>query len=202
MTLRVWLPKFVRTLLTGLRLKSLIHLKAGSNLMEPPLFLTSSLSNSKVGALNGLLIKQHKVGLKNLLYYGDIVSMLNSVENRSPFMDHRVVESGFSLDLRDKVSGSSNKHVLRRTYHYKNFKQLLDRKKVGFNTPISEEYKRHIIEKLSCSEIFSLGFIDLNRFRHNVKKGMFDDHKYDRILFRLYQVYIWQKIFLKNGMPK
>lgn len=202
MTLRAWLPKFVRKLLTGLRLKSLIHLKAESDLIKPPLCLRSSLSNSKVGTLNRLLIRQHKVGLKNLLYYGDIVSMLNSVENRSPFMDHRVVESGFLLDLQDKVSGSRNKNVLRKTYHYKNFKQLLERKKVGFNTPISKEYKTHIIEKLSCSEIFSLGFIDQNRFRHNVKKGMFDDHKYDRILFRLYQVCIWQKIFLKNGIRK
>ena len=46
--------------------------------------------------LNKFLIKQHSDGLANLLFYGDIVAMKHSVENRSPFMDHRLVEFSFS----------------------------------------------------------------------------------------------------------
>ena len=36
-------------------------------------------------SFNKYLIAQHKIGLTNLLYYGDIISMKYSVENRSPF---------------------------------------------------------------------------------------------------------------------
>ena len=40
-------------------------------------------------------------------YYGDIVAMANSVENRSPFMDHRLVEYAFSCDESLKVKDDS-----------------------------------------------------------------------------------------------
>ena len=52
---------------------------------------------------NNYLINQHKNGLIYLIYYGDIISMLYSVENRSPFLDHRLIEFAFSTDSFFKV---------------------------------------------------------------------------------------------------
>ena len=47
--------------------------------------------------LNSYLINQHINNLVYLIYYGDIISMQYSVENRSPFLDHRLIE--FSSQL-------------------------------------------------------------------------------------------------------
>jgi len=121
--------------------------------------------------------------------------MRNSVENRSPFMDHRVVEAGFSLSLEEIVCGQSNKHVLKKSKHYRKFKPLLERKKVGFNTPISDSYKQHMLQKLVLSGIFSMGILNERKFLKKLENGMFANNNYDRFLFRLYQVNIWHEIY-------
>ena len=75
--------------------------------------------------LNRYLKKQHAIGLENLLFYGDIIAMKNSIENRSPFMDHRLVEFSFSKSHELKVNKSINKYVLRKNKGYLKFKNLL-----------------------------------------------------------------------------
>ena len=85
-------------------------------------------------SFNNYLIQQHKIGLTNLLYYGDIIAMKHSVENRSPFMDHRLVDYAFEADGYLKVNGSTDKYVLRRGEIYERFRDLLERRKIGFSS--------------------------------------------------------------------
>ena len=47
--------------------------------------------------------------------------MKHSVENRSPFMDHRLVDYAFEADGYLKVNGSTDKYVLRRGEIYEHF---------------------------------------------------------------------------------
>jgi len=79
--------------------------------------------------------------LNNILHYEDISSMLQSIEVRSPFMDYRMIEFGFSIpnDLRFKKG--ITKIIQRETIG----KQLPDsitksRKKIGFNTPFIDYF--------------------------------------------------------------
>lgn len=150
---------------------------------------------TKRGLLNGYLLKQHQAGLRNLLYYGDVVAMYSSVENRSPFMDHRLVELSFSAGVDLKVKGGRDKAVLRAHPCYRQFQKQLDRKKVGFNTPISEKFKKRMIEDLKRSDI-----VDWPVFKHRHLRAFLEDErafreKYERFLFRLYQVHLWQQQF-------
>jgi asparagine synthase (glutamine-hydrolysing) len=146
---------------------------------------------------NRYLINQHREGLTNLLYYGDIVSMANSVENRSPFMDHRLVDFVFSQGSDLKVQGRVDKFALRRHPDYFRFKDVLERKKIGFNSPIPTSAKIQMIADLQTSPIFKMGIFK-DSLRKNLAKGLFLKPKMERFLFRIYQVHLWDKIFFSQ----
>jgi asparagine synthase (glutamine-hydrolysing) len=149
--------------------------------------------------LNELLIKQHDVGLENLLYYGDICAMVNSVENRSPFLDHRLVEFAFSRRDKLKVWNGENKYALRKSPHYERFKDELDREKVGFYSPISTQIKIQMRQELQNSSIL-LWPIFSRRLPKFLKSERSMLLKYERILFRLYQVHLWHQIFYVDAL--
>ena len=142
-------------------------------------------------------MKQHKKGLENLLFYGDIIAMKNSVENRSPFMDHRLVEFSFSKNHQLKVERGVNKYVLKKNEGYIKFKDILNRKKIGFNSKIRKNTKSLMIQKILNSKIFEMPIFS-KKIKKNFEKGLFMKDKYEGILFRIFQIYLWSNIFLDN----
>lgn len=149
--------------------------------------------------LNRYLIKQHNLGLENLLYYGDIVAMAHGVENRSPFMDHRLVDFAFSHDDRLKLHDAIDKYVLRSSEPYRKFSDILDRQKLGFPSDIVPSTKKSMVVELRNSII-----LDWPIFNKKIKSLVNSDKlltkKYERFLFRLYQVHAWCDVFI--GVPQ
>tara|TARA_Y100000589_G_C27198895_1_gene648426 strand:+ start:7106 stop:8944 length:1839 start_codon:yes stop_codon:yes gene_type:complete len=143
---------------------------------------------------NNYLINHHKNGLIYLIYYGDIISMLYSVENRSPFLDHRLVEFAFSTDSFFKVQGALNKVALRKNKFYDPIKKILERKKIGFSTYISKNLKNQMIKELKNSPIHSLGIFSKYLKRDLISKK-FMKKKYEYLLFRIYQIHLWFQIY-------
>lgn len=67
----------------------------------------------------------------------DQSTMAFSVESRTPFLDHRVVEWGVRLGHMLKLRGDQNKYLLRKlTYQYIP-QEIMDRPKRGFGVPMS-----------------------------------------------------------------
>ena len=67
--------------------------------------------------LDQALYLESRMRLPNLtLPLADTMSMANSVELRSPFMDHRLVEYVFSLPGRYKMRGLNEKHLLKKAF--------------------------------------------------------------------------------------
>jgi asparagine synthase (glutamine-hydrolysing) len=63
------------------------------------------------------LYLESRMRLPNLtLALADTMSMANSVELRSPFMDHRLVEYVFSLPCRYKMRGLNEKYLLKKSF--------------------------------------------------------------------------------------
>ncbi len=153
-------------------------------------------------ALNRYLIFQHKVGLENLLYYGDIIAMRNGVENRSPFMDHRLVEMAFRVGDKIKLFDAIDKYALRRLPIYAKFKDELERPKIGFSSNIRRETKDAMVSELMASPILAWP-IFTGRMRKAVNDGRLKRSKYERFLFRLYQVHLWNEVFVDErcSMP-
>jgi asparagine synthase (glutamine-hydrolysing) len=64
--------------------------------------------------LDHALRNEHTRRLRNLLQYGDALSMSVNLETRCPFMDFRVVEFGFRLPMSELIRAGTGKHILRR----------------------------------------------------------------------------------------
>lgn len=84
-----------------------------------------------------------------LLSKVDRVSMRNSLELRTPFLDHRLVDYVFSIQSDIKI-GDTNKYLLKKVASKYIPQTIINRTKKGFNSPFNEwiqkEYGDYIIE--------------------------------------------------------
>lgn len=196
LTLRLSLPPFFKKFLRWLYGYERFFSKKRIPKLQEPLLKEGVMVPKSQSQLNKYLINQHITGLKNLLYYGDIVAMFNSVENRSPFMDYRLVEATFSSGFGLKVENGQNKAVLKKHPIYIAFSDILEREKVGFASYIAVPIKVKFIEELKTSPI-----LDWPIFRRQALLLFFSDNKislskkYEPLLFRLFQVHLWAMEF-------
>jgi len=73
----------------------------------------------------------------DLLTKVDIASMAHSLEVRSPFLDHKVIEMAVGMPIGLKMKGYSGKHVLKKAFADLLPADILTRRKMGFGVPIS-----------------------------------------------------------------
>jgi asparagine synthase (glutamine-hydrolysing) len=99
--------------------------------------------------LNGILLNDVKLVLENdMLVKIDRMSMANGLEIRSPFMDSRVVEFGLGISEKLKVNKKEGKLILKETFSDLIPKELLHRKKHGFEVPVQQWMKNELKEKI------------------------------------------------------
>jgi len=196
MYFRVNAPEFVKKIMRFIygyeRLFKLIRIKKTMSII--PVVESKSYNRN---VINRHLQDQHSNGLVNLLYYGDVVAMNNSIENRSPFMDHRLVDFSFSQDEFLKVFGGVEKYCLRGLGDYQKFSDVLDRDKIGFSSSIILTTKQYMINELKQSLILDWPiFSNSMPLFLNSSKAL--SQKYERFIFRMFQVHLWNLIFLKK----
>lgn len=109
----------------------------------------------------------------------DLMSMLNSLETRVPFLDHRVVELAFSMAPALKLKGLKRKRVL-----VESFKDILppklhSRPKQGFNVPIGEWFK-HELKDLYMEVVNRDSLQKAGIFDYTLIEKMFADHVNNR----------------------
>src|ERR1700752_3647489 len=95
-----------------------------------------------IGILGAMLLTDQMTYLPNdLLVKVDIASMAVSLEARSPFLDHHVIEFAASLPPNLKLRGLTTKYLLKRTLRNLLPVENLDRKKMGFGVPINHWFR-------------------------------------------------------------
>ncbi len=72
----------------------------------------------------------------DLLVKVDRASMAVGLEVREPLLDHRLVEYAIALPHQFKYQAGTSKYILRRILYKYVPRQLVDRKKQGFNVPL------------------------------------------------------------------
>ena len=99
-----------------------------------------------------------------ILNYSDVLSMAHSLEVRTPFLDHRLVEWAFSIPSRYRIRDGETKHVLKRVARRHLPNDLIDRKKEGFVEPavywIAREMKDFTLSHLRGGSFNRLGLVD------------------------------------------
>ncbi|MGZ4386423.1 MAG: asparagine synthase (glutamine-hydrolyzing) [Gaiellaceae bacterium] len=124
-------------------------------------------------ALNNGLWYELRRRLPEILHDVDALTMAFSVEARTPFLDHRLVELCFSLPYSDKIAGGWTKSLLRRSLEGIVPREILERRlKVGFPAPTSEWLLRD-----SWQDVRAL-LLD----RRTLERGVFDRRRLERAL--------------------
>jgi asparagine synthase (glutamine-hydrolysing) len=90
----------------------------------------------------------------DLLVKVDIASMANSLEARSPFLDHKVIEFAASLPESQKMPGMQTKYLLKKVAARLVPKEVVYRRKMGFGVPVGS-WMRHEMRSFLCDVLLS-----------------------------------------------
>ena len=111
----------------------------------------------------------------NILFKADRASMYSSLEERSPFLDCRLVDFANSLPHSLKLKGFNSKHILKKAMEGKLPSAIIHRKKKGFGIPLSawlkNELKDFMLETLNEKNIKEIGFIN-----NSIVRRLINDH--------------------------
>jgi asparagine synthase (glutamine-hydrolysing) len=96
----------------------------------------------RIGGISGLQLLDVETYLPgDLLLKADLASMAHSLELRSPFLDHEVIELGLALPDSLKVRGREGKVALRRAFADLLPPQVSARGKTGFGVPLGRWFR-------------------------------------------------------------
>jgi asparagine synthase (glutamine-hydrolysing) len=79
-----------------------------------------------------------------LLVKVDIASMANSLEGRSPFLDHEFMEFAARIPAHYKLRGNTTKYILKKALEPLLPRALLHRQKMGFGVPIKRWFRKEL----------------------------------------------------------
>jgi asparagine synthase (glutamine-hydrolysing) len=131
----LWLSTFDDDAKQELYSENLKRLANGSNPLE---FFAKYISHSNgKGIIDTVLLTDLMNYLPNdLLVKVDIASMANSLEARSPFLDHKVIEFAASLPENIKQQGKDTKSLLKKVAARLVPRDVIYRQKMGFGVPL------------------------------------------------------------------
>lgn len=142
-----------------------------------------------------------KTNLANdLLVKMDIASMANSLETRSPFLDHKLMEFVAKLPADYKIKRLIKKYILKKAIKDLIPKKNLHRRKMGFAVPAGEWFRNDM--KGFLSEILlSQAFLNRGYFRPEVIKNMVKQHMEKQVdhtfpLWALLMLELWHQRFM------
>lgn len=112
----------------------------------------------------------------NLLMKIDKMAMFNSLEARVPYLDHRLVELAINIPSNYKISGNNRKFILRTAFKNLVPKEILKRKKQGFNLPLDDwirtGLKEFVNDSLTKDYVKKAGICDENYVTKLVDRHM------------------------------
>lgn len=105
-------------------------------------WLEAGAGKSHRGILDSVLLTDLMTYLPtDLLVKVDIATMANSLEARSPFLDHKVIEFAASLPENIKMSRFQTKSLLKKVAANLVPREAVYRKKMGFGVPIGDWFR-------------------------------------------------------------
>lgn len=167
---------------------------------EASVFIDSLFFNTRENhVLNRMLLFDTKTWLvDDLLIKADRMSMAASLELRVPFLDYRLVEFAASMPIKYKINKGNNKYLLKRMMQDTLPKAIINRKKMGFPTPLKimfenqlADYSMDVLTSPSCK---LHGYFKKETILNLLQEHIGRKRDHHRI--------IWQLIVLETWMQK
>jgi asparagine synthase (glutamine-hydrolysing) len=130
-------PSHVNKLLTAASLQ-----QVNTNLMQKE--RTDILQHLGNDFNEVLLTDMNLVLVSDMLVKVDMMSMANSLEVRSPFLDHKVVDFAFALPVEYKVDAGMKKKIVQDAFRPMLPEEIYNRPKHGFEIPLLDWFRKEL----------------------------------------------------------
>ncbi|MBA3019134.1 MAG: asparagine synthase (glutamine-hydrolyzing) [Proteobacteria bacterium] len=139
----------------------------------------------------------------DLLVKVDIASMANSLEARSPFLDHRFMEFVAKIPSRLKLKGTIGKYILKKALTNILPDQILKREKMGFGVPI-DHWFRNELKGMAYDTILSKKALDRGYFKKEALRKILDEHSsgkwnWHNHIWNLLMLELWHQMFIDSA---
>jgi asparagine synthase (glutamine-hydrolysing) len=153
------------------------------------------------GVVDASLLTDTMTYLPNdLLVKVDIASMAVSLEARSPFLDHHVIEFAASLPESLKLRGLTTKYILKKTLTKLLPPENLKRGKMGFGVPVGHwfrgEMQQFLRENLLSERSARRGLFRPDAVRRLVELHTRGERDYTHQLWTLLMLELWFQRFI------
>ena len=133
----------------------------------------------------------------------DIASMANSLECRSPFLDHKLVEFAARLHPSEKLDYLKGKRILKRALADKLPPGILKRRKMGFGVPLREWFYEKKWKDILKGILLDRQALQRGYFKGEAVEELIREHTLkgrDRsaILWQLLVLELWHRTFLSE----
>ena len=136
----------------------------------------------------------------DLLVKVDIATMAVSLEARSPFLDHHVIEFAASLPEKYKLHGLTTKYLLKRVLKKLLPTENLERKKMGFGVPIGHWFRGRLQpflrQTLLSQRALSRGLFNSEMVRRMIELHTRGERDYSHQLWTLLMLELWFQRFI------
>ena len=149
-----------------------------------------------------LLCDFHLVLQNDMLVKTDMMSMANSLELRTPFLDYRLVNYVFSLPSTFKITGQTRKRILKDAFKDMLPPETLSRRKQGFEIPLLKLFKTDqfntMFENLLSEDFLrEQGIFNINEV-NRLKKKLFSPNP-EEAAARIWALVVFQHWWKKYG---
>lgn len=151
------------------------------NLRTDLTYLTNDVND-----FNDYLFRDFQLVLQgDMLRKVDAMSMANSLEVRTPFLDYRLVDLVFSMPSEFKIGKGDRKRILKDAFKSELPKEIFNRGKHGFEVPLRKWFNVELKETLS-REVFNRDLIESQGFLNweevaNIQKKLYSSNPGDAV---------------------
>jgi asparagine synthase (glutamine-hydrolysing) len=142
---------------------------------------------------------------EDLLVKMDRATMANSLEARSPLLDHKLVEFVARLPIDRKIDGKTTKVLLRTIAKRLMPAAHVDRPKMGFAAPISKWFRGDLGDRFEevvlAPDSASRDHLDLTYAGTMLKRHRAGQEEYDGQLWSLLMFELWARRWLRAQSP-
>lgn len=138
---------------------NLLKTKANSNDLAQRKEKVYSFFTDKGDLNESLYADMHQVLVNDMLTKVDSMSMANSLEVRTPFLDHNLVDFAFQIPPEFKVSAKGRKRILKDAYRNELPAELYNRNKMGFEVPLLQWFQTDL-KDLIVNDLLADDFIE------------------------------------------
>jgi asparagine synthase (glutamine-hydrolysing) len=159
-----------------------------------------SIANGS-GIVDASLLTDLMTYLPNdLLVKVDIASMTNSLEARSPFLDHKVIEFAASLPESLKMRRLETKSLLKKVAERLVPREVIYRRKMGFGVPVGKwfrgEMKSFVTDILLSDTALNRGIIRPETLRRYVTEHTTGERDHQFQIWTLLMLELWFQRFI------